>query len=161
MERQYNNVTFRRYDQAWRQALINQFKAPVVWRRTLPAYLLILAFSWLIHKPTSISNFAYGGVGGALIGSSFVWLGMLWPYLKMLPFRGVHNVPAEILYLLKRHSLLLLPFYIIGGLGHFILPFFASSIQLSLLSLYLLVYYLFIRTAQIIYATLYDMDTVR
>ena len=161
MERQYNRVTFRHYDERWRQMVADQFRTPLVWRWTLPAYLLILTLSWFVHKPTSISNFFYGGVTGAIVGSSFIWLNMLWPYLKMVPFRGWHNVPAEVLYLMKRHALFLMPFYVIGGIGQYMLTLLPYPVSFVLISLYLLVYYLFIRTSRIMYDSLYDVDTVR
>ncbi|GAB3890821.1 hypothetical protein [Spirosoma agri] len=165
MERQYNRVTFRHYDERGLQALLAQFQKPLV-GQTLIAVLAIFLFSWLTHKTRLTDepdwrHFLNGTLEGALAGSSFVWLFMLWPYLKTIPFRGFHNVPTEVLYLLKRHILFLVPFYAVGSLGAVFLSIFPNSLEISLVALYLFIYYLFIRTSRAVYETLYEVDTAR
>ena len=166
MERQYNRVTFRHYDERWRQALIIQFHTLALWWYTVPVYVALLFLSWFIYKPNpttgvSWNRFSAGALEGFVFGSSFIWLNLLWSYLKTIPFRGWDNVPAEVLYLMKRHALFLIPFYIIGGIGQYILTLLPYPVSFVLISLYLLVYYLFIRTARIMYDSLYDVDTAR
>ena len=166
MERQYNRVTFRHYDERWRQALAIQFQKPVLWWYTVPVYVALLFLSWFIYKPNPTTgatwnSFSAGALEGFVFGSSFIWLNLLGPYLKTILFRGWHNVPAEVSYLLKRHALFLIPFYIIGSIGHYFLILLPHLISLILFSLYLLVYYLFLRTYKIMYASLYEVDTAR
>ena len=163
LERQYNKMTFRKYDQHWRQSLMAQFQKPMYWQ-TLLALLVSLIFSWVTYKPwvehePGLSHFLTGTFQGALLGSSFAWLSMLWPYLMKISFRGFHNIPTEVLYLVKRHIVLLVPFYLTGSIGVVFLPILPNTIQICLTSLYILLYYLFIRTGRSVYELLYDTHT--
>lgn len=162
MERQYNRVTFRHYDEQWRQALISQFQKPLLWRKTMPSYALLLLLSFIVLLPDPITtskwvNFSDGMLTGLSSGVLISTLGMLWPYLKATFQHGFHNVPAETLYLLKRRSILMLTLYSAGIAGYlWLLPLLPSSIQAILVSLYLASLCLFMLTSYYMEELLYE-----
>ncbi len=164
MERQYNRVTFRNYDERWRQALIRQFQKPLLWRQTLPICTILLLSSFVGYSPNPANSlaldndFCYGFATGTLLGI----MSFTFPYLKAVFKYGIHNVPAEALYLITRHSVLLPIFYGTGALGFFgILPLLPYPTQPLLISLYLVAIGLYMRTGNIIYKSLYEVSPNR
>ncbi|MCX6218891.1 hypothetical protein [Spirosoma sp.] len=164
MERQYNRVTFRQYDERWRQALVMQFQKPLLWRQTLPIYAVILLLSFVIYSPNPANglelddDFYYGFASGTLLGFIILLMSLMWPYLKTVFRHGFYNVPTEALYLVTRHSVLLLIMYGAGGMGFLgIFPFLPYPVQPMLISLYLGFVGLYTRTGNIMYESLYDV----
>ena len=161
MERQYNRVTFVHYDQRWQQALAAQFQKPLVWRQTAPVYLMLLALSflWYTHQWDYIFS---GAAQGFIIGKLTGLLLIAWPYLKALFRHGIHNIPTEALYLLKRHGVILPMLYGLGVVGYYwILPALPYPYQPILLSLYLSLFGLYMRTGNLMYESLYDTYSTR
>lgn len=141
MERQYNRVTFRHYDERWLQTLRTQFHKPLLWQQTVPVFAVIYVCSLLILIQDPIvspkwASFAegiwQGLLGGILIGS----LGLLWPYMKAIFRHGLHNVPVKVLYLVKRQTLLI-SIQCLLGIGYFwLMPLLPSPVQAFLVSLF-------------------------
>ncbi|GAB4021065.1 hypothetical protein GCM10028808_64720 [Spirosoma migulaei] len=162
MERQYNRVTFKHYDEQWRQALISQFQKPLLWRQTIPSYALLLLFSFVVLLPDPIAEpkwvtFSEGMLTGLFSGVLISILGMLWPYMKATFQHGFHNVPAETLYLMKRRSILMLIIYSTGIMGYFwLLPLLPVPIQAILVSLYFASLCLFMLTSHFMQELLYE-----
>jgi hypothetical protein len=142
MERQYNRVSFRNYDERWLQVLRTQFQKPLLWRQTMPVCAVIYFCSLLILIQNPImspkwASFAQGMwqglLGGILIGS----LGLLWPYLKAVFRYGLHNVPTQVLYLIKRQTMITTVLCTIGVGGYFwLMPLLPSPVQAFLASLF-------------------------
>ncbi|GAB3026769.1 hypothetical protein GCM10027185_28030 [Spirosoma pulveris] len=166
MERQYNLVTFRQYDERWRQALRTQFQKPLLWQQTVPVYAVTFFCSLLILIQDPVTNpkwtsFAegiwQGLLGGILIGS----LGLLWPYLKAIFQHGLHNVPVQVLYLVKRQTLLA-SIQGLLGIGYFwLMPLLPSVVQAFLVSLFVSKLCLYALTAHYMRELLHDYEKSR
>jgi hypothetical protein len=168
MERQYNRVTFRHYDEHWRQAVINQFQKPLLWRQTVPVCTGLILLSFLGYSPDTASGVGLGsdfytGLGtGTVTGFVVLLMSLMGSYLKTVFNYGIHNVPTEALYLVKRHSVLLLIIYGIGVTGFFgLLPLLQYPIQPVLISVYLVAIGLYVRTGSIMYESLYNVSPNR
>ena len=164
MERQYNRVTFRHYDERWRQAVLSQFQKPLLWRQTVPvcAVLILLSFFGYspnsTHGPESDNDFYNGLATGTFLGFAVLLMSLAWPYLKTVFKYGAHNVPTEALYLITRHAVLLPIIYGIGAMGFFgLLPLLPYPTQPVLISLYLVAVGLYVRTGNIMYESLYEV----
>ncbi|QMW03039.1 hypothetical protein [Spirosoma foliorum] len=162
MERAYNRVTFRHYDESWKQALIIQFQKPLLWRQTIPSYAVLLVFSFFsIMTNSSASSkwdaFSNGTLGGVIVGFVINQLAILWPYLKSIVRNGIHNIPAEGLYMMKRQGLLTATLYTSGLLGYlWLLPLLPSSMQAVLVSIYLASVCLYMLTSHKMHELLYE-----
>jgi hypothetical protein len=102
LERQYNRVTFRRYDALWWETMKN---LPFQPKRL--AFLLALwgftAYSfWPSHQHSEFAEFGF--FFGLLLGTLFTLQVPLWDYLKKLVRQGWHNPPTEVQYILRRTS---------------------------------------------------------
>lgn len=167
MERQYNRVTFRHYDERWRQVVSTQFQKPLLWRQTLPVYTVLFFCSLLILIQNPITNpkwanFADGMWQGLLGGILFGSIGLLWPYLKAIFRHGLHNVPTQVLYLVKRQTLLASIQYLLGLVGYFwLMPLLPSPIQAILVSLYLGSLCLYALSSHFMRELLYDYKPSR
>ena len=165
MERQYNRVTFRQYDVHWLQALRNPFKKPLIWRQTVPFFSVLLFCALLILMQGPITNtkwasFAEGMLHGLLGGILIGILSMLWPYVKAIFRHGFHNIPTQVLYLVKRQTVFTTILCVIG-IGGFVwvMPVLPSPVQALLVSLYLGSLCLYALTAHIMRELLYDYET--
>lgn len=171
MERDYNRVTFRHYDERWRQALLAQFQKPLLWRQTVPAYAILLLVSYILFLPSPKTgattgpkweSFYDGFLPGIFIGFVWVLISLLWPYLKTTLHRGFHNVPTEVLYLMKRQGLGILVLYGAGIPGYFrLLPLLPAPIQAVLVATYLAGVGLFILTSHFMHELLYEYEPGR
>ncbi|AUD07458.1 hypothetical protein [Spirosoma pollinicola] len=164
MERQYNRVTFRHYDERWRQTVVTQLQKPLLYRQTLPVCTVLIYLSFVGYSPNSTheleldNDFYIGFATGALIGFVVLLAGLVLPYLKTVFTYGVHNVPTEALYLITRHSVLLPILYGTGAMGFFgILSLLPYPLQPLLISLYLVAVGLYMRTGNIMYESLYEV----
>ncbi|MVM38856.1 hypothetical protein GO730_17075 [Spirosoma sp. HMF3257] len=164
MERQYNRVTFRHYDERWKQALLTQFEKPLLWRQTIPVATGLLLVSLIGYSPNptngqEVDNDFYNGfANGTLAGFVSLLMSLAWPYIKTVFKYGIHNFPTEALYLITRHSVLLPIVYGIGAMGFFgILSYLPYPIQPVLISLYLMAIGLYMRTGNIMYESLYEV----
>lgn len=162
MERAYNRVTFRHYDERWKQALLVQFQKPLLWRQTIPSYAVLLAFSFFsIMTNSSASSkwdaFSNGTLMGVVVGFVINQLAMLWPYLKSIVRNGIHNIPAEGLYMMKRQGLFTTILYTTGLLGYvWLLPLLPSPMQAVLVSIYLASICLYMLTSHYMHELLYE-----
>lgn len=167
MERQYNRVTFRHYDERWLQAVRTQFQKALLWRQTVPIYGVLLLVSCIILMPNPVvspkwDSFIDGILPGFLSGIAITFLGMLGPYLKAIIQKGIHNVPTETLYLVTRRGLSILMIFSTGVAGHFwLLPLLPSPMQAILASLYLASLSLFVLTSYDVEQLLYDYEPSR
>ncbi|ADB42465.1 hypothetical protein [Spirosoma linguale] len=167
MERQYNQVTFRQYDERWKQALVSQFQKPLLWRQTMPAYAVMFFGSLLILTQDPIKDPQWtsftqgiwqGLLGGILIGP----FGLLWPYLKAIFQHGLHNVPVQVLYLVKRQTLLTSLQCLLGIGGYFwLMPLLPSALQAFLMSLFVAGMCLYMLTAHYMRELLYVYEESR
>ncbi|SOD89763.1 hypothetical protein [Spirosoma fluviale] len=168
MERQYNRVTFRHYDERWYQAVRTQFQKPLLWRQTVPVCAVLILLSFVGYAPDSAngveldSDFYAGFATGTIMGFFVLIMGLVWPYLKTVFRYGIHNVPTEALYLITRHSVLLPVIYGIGVTGFLgILPLIPYPTQPLLIFLYLVAIGLYMRTGNIMYESLYEIHPNR
>lgn len=164
MERQYNRVTFRHYDERWRQAVISQFQKPLLWRQTIPVCAILILLSFFGYSPDLAneaeldSDFYTGFITGTMTGFVVLIMSLVWPYLKTVFRYGIHNVPTEALYLITRHAIILPVIYGTGTVGFFgLLPLLPYSTQPLLISLYLVLIGLYARTGNIMYESLYEV----
>jgi hypothetical protein len=164
MERQYNWVSFRHYDERWRQAVISQFQKPLLWRQTIPVCAILILLSFFGYSPDLAngveldSDFYTGFITGTMMGFVVLIISLVWPYLKTVFRYGIHNIPTEALYLITRHAIILPVIYGTGTVGFFgLLPLLPYSTQPVLISLYLVLIGLYARTGNIMYESLYEV----
>lgn len=137
MERQYNRVTFRHYDERWLRFSRELVRWPLIMG---PISLFALAFWTALTTPrprsfslqTLIDTF-WGSAGiGSLLG---IILGLpLFPFFASVLKRGIHNVPTEISYILSRFVPALLLLYCCAGCLIYLAPYLPTYIYEGLLA---------------------------
>lgn len=154
MERNYNTITFRRFDGIWKECIQLQFKTPNLWV-TLAVYIGVFALSLFAEKPQGekVNLFFEGFPTGLLLGGMIVAMNAVLPYLKDRLFKGPHNPQSEAWYLFKRSGLFLSVFFGLGLLASGS-PFL---VQPTLIALYFTLLFVYLRTQGIIYRHLYDV----
>lgn len=168
LEREYNTVTFRHYDEHWRYALMVNFQKPLLWRRTIPTYMvLILLAIWIGLSDDTVrvgkwNSFWEGGLPGFIIGFLFTALSAFWPYIKSVYRHGWHNAPTEALYLFKRQGLFIFLFCTIALVGYFVLlPLVPFWVQALAITMYAMALGLFMQTSRHMHELLYEYEPSR
>ena len=137
MERQYNCVTFRHYDEVWKGYLRDKLRGTNRWKFAL-MYAGFFVTLLLFDRPTqftfsALPNFLpsliSGFVGGILLGMPF-W-GYMWRTLRS----GIHNPPTEYLFLTSRYVPMSLMLLGIGVLLAYSAPFWPPYLYEALLAL--------------------------
>lgn len=135
-----------------------QFQKPLLWRQTIPVYLLLFVVCFLGYTPelNFDDDFYNGFLTGTISGFIILLVGTTWTYIKSLFRYGIHNPPTEALYLLKRHGFIIPILYATGVVGYYwILPIVPYPCQPILISLYLATFGLYMRTSNLMYESLY------
>ncbi|RIV27273.1 hypothetical protein DYU11_02880 [Fibrisoma montanum] len=164
MERQYNRITFRHYDQRWLGFIRESFRWPL---SIGPISLFVLAFWTTLEAPkphsfslqTLIDTF-WGSVGiGTLIG---MILGLpLFSFFGSILKHGVHNVPTEISYILSRFLPALLLLYLFAGCLIYLAPHLPAYIYEGSLATCVMLAAVLLYSHRKMYDSLYELTPSR
>ncbi len=158
MEWEYNQVTFRKYDRFWKDAVLLQCKGQNLWITAGIFAALFLFASYLTAIPSADSkagHFISGLPFGAFFGAMITSLNALLPYVRDRIFKGPHNPQSEAWYMFKRSGLFVGLFLIIGVTGNVLAP-----IPPILSAVYFTTFYVYLRTQGQMYRFLYDVPEV-
>ena len=155
LEKQYNRVSFRRYDALWWEAMRLQFR---------PKKLLFLVGMWALvgysswQSPELNFDQMYGFFAGLSVGCVLAWQLPLWEYLKKLVRYGWHNPPAELQYLLSWSIPILATFFLLGQWMVDFAPVFPWLSNFTFSATYIMLLLFFLFSQGRLYNLLYKKD---
>lgn len=155
LERQYNRVTFHRYEQFWWQSIMNQFKANRVICLLVLGTVVACGF-WQTpqQNPWLNSGFFIGSLTGLTLGLQRP----LWDYLKKLVKHGWHNPPTEVQFLLPRSVGVLIAFWLVGQAMAGLTPRYSWLGNTGVYLVYILLLVLAMNSYGKLYRHLYNVE---
>ena len=161
MERQYNKVTFRRYD----SVLMNYVREQGKW----PEYLVpLIVFSfafWIavtVLKPvpfsfqTVFNSFGTSLSIGFLVG---IVLGLpWWNYFKSLIKQGFHNVPTKVVYMLTRFGSAFALIFVFACMSAYVAPYLPFYLGEVLLAICFVMVSVLVRSHRLMYDRFFKIE---